>query len=56
MVTRSKAGISKPKAYAAKPSSIDYTLTEPPTYKFAAQFPQWCLAMDEESDALQRPW
>lgn len=56
MVTRSKAGISKPKAYAVEPSSIDYTLTEPPTYKVASQFPQWCSAMDEESDALQRTW
>lgn len=54
MVTRSKAGISKPKAYTAKPSSIDYTLTEPSTCKAAVQFPQWCSAMDEEFDALQR--
>ena len=48
MVTRSKAGIFKPKAYATKPSPIDYTLTKPLTYKIAAQFPQWCTAMDEE--------
>lgn len=54
MVIRSKAVVFKPKAYAAKSSFIDYTLTEPPIYKVPAQFPQWCFAMDEEYEALQR--
>ena len=62
MTTRSKAGIFKPKALAAtvsKPKSavkatIDYTLIEPPSFKIVAQYPQWCLAMDEEFDALRR--
>ena len=41
----------------AKPTSIsklDYTLTEPPSFKIVAQFPQWCKAMDKEFVALQR--
>ena len=62
MTTRSKVGIFKPKALAAtvsKPkfaveATIDYTLTEPPSFKIAAQYPQWCSAMDEEFDALKR--
>uniref|UniRef100_A0A2N9IMV8 Reverse transcriptase Ty1/copia-type domain-containing protein n=1 Tax=Fagus sylvatica TaxID=28930 RepID=A0A2N9IMV8_FAGSY len=52
MQTRSKSGIFKPKlGYAAH---IDYTITEPPSYKIAAQHPQWCTAMQEEFDALQQ--
>ena len=35
-------------------SKLDYTITEPPSYKVAAQYPQWCLAMDDEFAALQR--
>ena len=42
---------SKPSFKALKP---DYTLTKPPSYKVAVQFPQWCAAMDEEFAALQR--
>ena len=55
-------------AKCAKPSSMqclkstksgsspkpDYTTTEPPTYKIAAQYPQWCSAMANEFAALQR--
>ncbi|XP_075655127.1 uncharacterized protein LOC142625334 [Castanea sativa] len=54
MITRSKDGIFKPKALAVSVSKlaskpqIDYTFTEPPTYKIASQFPLWCSAMDEE--------
>jgi hypothetical protein len=52
MQTRSKSGIFKPKlGYAAH---IDYTTTEPPSYKIAAQHPQWCTAMQEEFAALQQ--
>ena len=65
MVTRSKNGISKPKAMLAKPTSkaassstkavkLDYTLTKPPSFKVAIQYPQWCKAMDKEFAALQR--
>uniref|UniRef100_A0A2N9JA74 Reverse transcriptase Ty1/copia-type domain-containing protein n=1 Tax=Fagus sylvatica TaxID=28930 RepID=A0A2N9JA74_FAGSY len=52
MQTRSKSGIFKPKlGYAAH---IDYKTTEPPSYKIAAQHPQWCTAMQEEFAALQQ--
>ena len=57
MVTRSKVGIFKPKAFVSsksKAASIDYTVTKPPSYKIAAQYRQWCSAMDEEFDALTR--
>uniref|UniRef100_A0A2N9F167 Reverse transcriptase Ty1/copia-type domain-containing protein n=1 Tax=Fagus sylvatica TaxID=28930 RepID=A0A2N9F167_FAGSY len=50
MQTRSKSGIHKPKlGYAAQ---IDYTITEPSSYKIVAQHPQWCTTMQEEFDAL----
>lgn len=32
----------------------DYALTEPPSYKIAAQYPQWCSAMDGKFVALKR--
>ena len=52
MQTRAKSGIFKPKVcYIAQP---DYLHTEPPSYKVAVQYPQWCTAMQEEYDALQR--
>uniref|UniRef100_A0A2N9H8A2 Integrase catalytic domain-containing protein n=1 Tax=Fagus sylvatica TaxID=28930 RepID=A0A2N9H8A2_FAGSY len=52
MQTRSKSGIFKPKlGYAAH---IDYNTIEPPSYKIAAQHPQWCTAMQEEFAALQQ--
>ena len=52
MQTKSKSGIHKPKlGYAAQ---IDYTITEPSSYKIAAQHPQWCTAMQEEFDALRK--
>ena len=35
-------------------SKIDYTITEPPSYRIAAQYPQWCSAMDDEFATLQR--
>ena len=54
MITRSKHGIYKPKAFVTKTAPLDRTLTEPPTYKVAAQYPQWCSAKDEKFDALQR--
>lgn len=54
MISRTEDGIFKPRALATNSTPIDYTLAEPPTYKIAAQFPQWCSAMDEEFDALQR--
>jgi hypothetical protein len=52
MQTRSKSGIYKPKlGYAAQ---VDYTVTEPPSYKIAAQHSPWCTAMQEEFAALQK--
>ena len=60
MTTRFKAGIFKPKVLettisksASKPQ-IDYTITKPPFYKIAAQFSQWCSAMDEEFTTFTR--
>ena len=63
MITRSKDGIYQPKVLAVmkapskkapSPPKPDYSLTEPPSYKIAAQHPQWCSAMAAEFDALQR--
>ena len=52
MTTRSKNRISKPKlCYKAV---VDYSHTEPPSYRIACKFPQWVKAMDEEFFALQR--
>ena len=52
MQTRSKSGISKPKiCYKV---TLDYNFTEPPTYKVASSYPNWCKAMDAEFDALQK--
>jgi transposase InsO family protein len=52
MQTRSKHGIFKPKvSYAAQ---IDYTTTEPTSYTNASKHSQWCTAMDEEFQALQK--
>ena len=52
MTTRSKHGITKKKlCYKAV---LDYTFTEPSSYKVASQYPQWTKAMDEEFSALQR--
>uniref|UniRef100_A0A2N9G004 Reverse transcriptase Ty1/copia-type domain-containing protein n=1 Tax=Fagus sylvatica TaxID=28930 RepID=A0A2N9G004_FAGSY len=46
------SGIYKPKlGYAAQ---VDYTVTEPPSYKIAAQHSPWCTAMQEEFAALQK--
>ena len=52
MQTRSKSGISKPKLYYK--ATLDYNFTEPPTYKIASSYPNWCNAMDAEFDALQK--
>ena len=52
MQTISKSGITKPKlCYKAV---LDYTYTEPPTYKISSQYPQWCEAIDAEFQPLQR--
>lgn len=52
--TRSKSGITKPKPKFCYKSVLDYTYTEPPSYKVASQYPQWCEVMDAEFQALQR--
>jgi len=49
MVTRSKAGISKPKIYN---TSIDLNINEPSTVKDALSHPEWHQAMQLEYDAL----
>ena len=54
MQTRSKSGISKPISKFCYKAVIDYTFTEPPTYKIASTYPKWCEAMDAEFQALQR--
>ena len=52
ITTRSIHGITKKKlCYKAV---LDYTFTEPSSYKVASQYPQWSKAMDEEFSALQR--
>ena len=51
MQTRSKSGISKPK-FCYKATQL--FLTEPPNYKIASSYPNWCKAMDAEFDALQK--
>ena len=45
------AKLSKSSSKGSKP---DYTLTEPPSYNVAVQYPQWCVAMVEEFATLQR--
>ena len=40
METRCKHGIFKPKTHYK--AQLDYTLTEPPTFKIATQISQWC--------------
>ena len=43
------------KSHKVSPTpKLDYTLIEPPTYKIASQFTQWCSAMDDEFAALKR--
>ena len=54
MQTRSKSGISRPHPKLCYKAVLDYTFTEPPTYKVASQYPKWCKAMDAEFQALQR--
>ena len=44
---------TKPSKASSSPKP-DYTFIEPPSYKVAAQHPQWCATMDEEFAALQR--
>ena len=52
MQTRSKNGIFKPKvSYAAQ---VDYTTIEPTSYTNASKHNQWCIAMDEEFQALKK--
>ena len=50
--TRSKSGIFKPKlTYAAL---VDYIVTKRPSYTVASKHSKWCIAMDEEFQALQQ--
>ena len=54
MQTRSKCGITKPYPKICYKAVLDYSLSEPPSYKVASQYPKWCEAMDTEFQALQR--
>ena len=45
MKTRSKSGISKPNPKLCYEAIMDYTFTEPPSFKVASQYPNWCEAM-----------
>ena len=49
MLTRSKHGIFKPKAYAVV---RNYLQEEPPTFAIAFRFPNWIEAMDSEYNSL----
>ena len=51
MLTRSKNGIFKPKAYAVQ---SNYTYIKPPSYSMTSKFPQWIEAMDSEFFSLQQ--
>ena len=51
MLTRSKNGIFKSKAYAVQ---ADYAVTEPPSYAVASKFSHWVAAMDLEFASLQQ--
>ena len=55
MLTRSKHGIFKPKAYAVV---RNYVQEEPPTFHIASRFPHWIEAMDSEYNSLlkQNTW
>lgn len=52
MHTRSQQGIYKAKQCFK--SSIDCNVTEPLSVGVASQYPQWCIAMDEEFQSLQQ--
>lgn len=54
MTTRSKSEITKPKSKFYYKAVLDYTYTEPPSYKIATQYPKWCEAMDVEFKAVQK--
>ncbi|KAM1547885.1 hypothetical protein ACFX1Z_009145 [Malus domestica] len=61
MQTRSKSGIFKKKALIApfhSDSTVDFTQTEPTTYKTALKVPVWFDVMKEEIEALhsQNTW
>ena len=51
MLTRSKNGIFKPKAYAVQ---ADYAVTEPPSYAVASKFSHWVATMDSKFASLQQ--
>ena len=54
MQTRSNSGITKPNTKLCYKTVLDYTYTEPPTYKIASKYPKWCEVMDAEYQALQK--
>ena len=44
---------AKPSKATSSPKP-NHTLIGPPSYKVAAQYPQWCATMDDEFAALRR--
>jgi len=59
MITRSKAGVHKPRAYHCLAPFLDtlfsqalFALKEPHGFKSASKHPEWLLAMEEEIQAL----
>ena len=56
MITRAKAGIFKPKVYAAlkHPLSFSHGPIEPMCVKQALAYPNWKISMEEEYKALMR--
>ena len=54
MQTRSKSGIVKPNSKMCYKAVLDYSNSEPPSYKIASKYLVWCAAMDAEFQALQK--
>ena len=52
MTTRPKSGITKPKlCYKV---TLNYTYTQPPTYKIASTYPKWWATMDAKISDLKK--
>ena len=54
MQTRSKSGITKPNTKLCYKTILDYTYTEPPSFRIASKNPKWCKAMDAKFQALKK--
>ena len=54
MVTRSRAGVSKPNPKFSLTVAYDPTLLEPTCYTQAAKYEEWSKAIGAEFNALQQ--